>query len=134
MQLREVVNRGVEVAAPAAALRDAAQKMAAFNVALLPVCERKRVIGTLTDHDITVRATAKGRDPNKTKVAEVMTTDFVTCFDDQDVVEAARLMADKQIRLLIVVDRNNRLVGVVSLTDLVLHTVGEVSAGEADEV
>jgi CBS domain-containing protein len=125
MQLREVTMQHGEIAAPAAALKDAAKKMAALDVGLLPVCEHGRVIGALTDHDITVRAAAKGRDPKKTKVAEVMTRDVVTCFEDEDIFEAVRVMADKQLRRLIVVDRNHRLVGVVSLSDLVLQSVSE---------
>jgi CBS domain-containing protein len=128
MQLREVTMRRAEIAAPAVALKDAAKKMATLNVRLLPVCERGRVIGALSDHDITVRATARGRDPQKTKVAEVMTRDVITCFDDQDVAEAARVMAEKQLRRLIVVDRNHHFVGVVTLTDLVLQAIEEEAA------
>jgi CBS domain-containing protein len=72
----------------------------------------------LTNRDITTRSTAAGTNPSTARVQEAMTADVVCCFDDQDVSEAARLMQDKQIRRLVVLDRNKRLVGIVALADL----------------
>ncbi len=87
----------------------------------------------ITDRDITVRAVADACDPRSTTVEEVMTPDVVYCFDDQDVQEAARLMQAHQIRRLVVLDRDKRLVGIVSLGDLAVETGDEKLAGKTLE-
>ena len=84
----------------------------------------------LSDRDITIRATAAGRDPTKTKVAEIMSTDIAYCLEDQDVDEAVSLMEVRQIRRLPVLDQNKRLVGIVSLGDIAVHTGDRDLAGE----
>jgi CBS domain-containing protein len=122
MVLREIMTTHVEVVHPEATLKEAAQKMKALDVGPIPVCDGERLQGMLTDRDITVRATAEGRDPNTTKVREVMTPDVVYCFEDQDVREAADIMEEKQIRRLVVLNRDKRLVGIVSLGDLATQT------------
>jgi CBS domain-containing protein len=122
MQLREVMTAHVEVIHPDATLREAAQKMKNLDVGPIPVCDGDRIQGMLTDRDITIRATAEGRDPNNTRVREVMTPDVVYCFEDQDVQEAADMMEERQIRRLIVLNREKRLVGIVSLGDLATQT------------
>jgi CBS domain-containing protein len=111
----------------------AAAKMRALDVGPLPVCDGDRLQGMVTDRDITVRATAAGKDPATTPVAEVMTPQVVSVFEDQDVAEAARLMEQYQIRRLVVLDRDNRLVGIVSLGDLAVETGDEGGAGEVLE-
>jgi CBS domain-containing protein len=125
MLLREVMTPHVEVVHPDATLREAAQKMQTLDVGPIPVCDGDRLQGMLTDRDITVRATAAGRDPNTTRVREVMTPDVVYCFEDQDVQEAAQVMEERQIRRLIVLNRDKRLVGIVSLGDLATQTGDE---------
>lgn len=122
MQLREVMTPHVEVIHPDATLREAAQKMKNLDVGPIPVCDGDRIQGMLTDRDITIRATAEGRDPNATRVREVMTPDVIYCFEDQDVQQAADLMEERQIRRLIVLNREKRLVGIVSLGDLATQT------------
>ena len=99
----------------------AAEKMSHRDVGPLPVCDGERLVGMLTDRDITVRAVAAGRDPLTTKVREVMTPDVVYGFDDQDIQDAARLMAQYQIRRLPVLNRSKQLVGMVALGDLAVH-------------
>ena len=101
MLLRDVMTRHVEVIHPDATLREAAQKMKTLDVGPVPVCDGERLQGMLTDRDITIRATAEGRDPNTTRVRDVMTPDMVYCFEDQDVREAARIMEERQIRRLV---------------------------------
>ena len=118
MQVRDVMTRGVEVVRPDATLQEAAAKMDELDVGPLPVCDGGRLVGFVTDRDITVRATAAGRDPRATRVREVMTTDLLYCFEDQDGAEAAALMAERQVRRLPVLDRDEHLVGIVSLGDL----------------
>jgi CBS domain-containing protein len=89
-----------------------------LDVGLMPVSDNNQLLGILTDRDIAIRAVAQARDPRNTPVRDVMTTDMVFCYDDQDVSEAARLMQEKQIRRLLIRDHTMHLVGVVSLGDL----------------
>ena len=118
MQVREVMTHGVEVVRPDATLQEAAQKMKSLDVGPVPVCDGERLVGMLTDRDITIRATAEGRDPKTTCVRDVMTPDIHYVYEDQDVQEAASLMQQQQIRRLLVLNRDKRLVGIVSLGDL----------------
>ena len=119
MQLKDVMTPEVEVITPEASIYEAATKMSHLDVGPLPVCEGERLVGMLTDRDITVRAVAAGRDPLTTQVRDVMTPDVVYGFADQDVEDAARLMEQYQIRRLPVLNRSQQLVGIVALGDLV---------------
>src|SRR3977135_2366291 len=98
MQLKDIMTPGVEVITPEASIYEAAQKMSHLDIGPLPVCDGERLVGMLTDRDIPVRAVAAGRDPLTTQVREVMTPDVVYGFDDQEVQDAARLMATYQLR------------------------------------
>jgi CBS domain-containing protein len=130
MQLMEIMTRDVEVIHPNATVEEAAEKMEALDVGPLPVCDGDRLVGMVTDRDITVRATAVGVDPGVVTVRDVMTPDVVYAFEDQDVREAARLMEQHQIRRLVVLDRDKRLVGIVSLGDLAEDTRDEQMSGQ----
>jgi CBS domain-containing protein len=133
MQLRDIMTPGVEVIAPEATLQQAAQKMSRLDVGPLPVCDGEQLVGMLTDRDITVRAVAEGCDPTTTTVREAMTPDIVYCFEDQEVQEATSLMEQYQIRRLPILNRNKRLVGIVSLGDLAVNTKDPRQAGEVLE-
>jgi CBS domain-containing protein len=133
MQLKEVMTPGVEVISPEASIREAAEKMRHLDIGPLPVCDGDRLVGMLTDRDITIRAVADGRDPVTTPVREVMTSDIVYGFDDQDIQDATRLMEQYQIRRLPVLNRNKRLVGIVSLGDLAVHPGNQPLASEVLE-
>jgi CBS domain-containing protein len=133
MKVQDVMTREVEVLRPDATLREAAQKMLSHDVGLLPVVEGERVIGMLSDRDITVRAVAQGRDPNTTPVPEVMTPEVVSVRPDEGVRAAAKLMADNQIRRLLVMSDDRRLVGIVSLGDLAVDTGDEKMSGKVLE-
>src|SRR6266576_241805 len=109
MRLREVMTPGVEVIHPDASLAAAAAKMKALNIGVVPVCDGDRLVGMITDRDITLRATATWGDPATTTVGEVMTPEVLWCFEDQDVLEAARVMAEAQTRRLPVLDGDKRL-------------------------
>ncbi|HEY3060834.1 MAG TPA: CBS domain-containing protein [Chloroflexota bacterium] len=122
MKLRDVMTRNPEIVRPDATLEEAARKMDQLDIGPLPVCEGDRLVGLVTDRDITVRATAAGKDPRSTVIREAMTQDIVYCYEDQDVKDAARMMEDKQIRRLPVLSREQRLVGIVSLGDLATDT------------
>jgi len=130
MQLKDVMTRDVEVVAPTTTLAAVAAKMDALDVGLLPVCDGDRLVGMVTDRDIIVRAIAVGKNPKTTRVREVMTGEVVYGFEEQDTLEAGLIMAKQQIRRLVVVDRDKRLVGIVSLGDLAVATPDEQLAGE----
>ena len=130
MQLREIMSRDVEVIAPEATIREAAEKMREIDVGPLPVCNGKRLVGILTDRDIVIRAIADGHDPATTPVEQAMSDEVVYCFDDDESEDAARLMREHQIRRLPIVDHDKKLVGIVSLGDLAVETRDEQLAGE----
>jgi CBS domain-containing protein len=131
MQIRDLMSRGVEVIRPETSVKEAAKKMSQLDVGPLPVCDGERLVGMVTDRDITVRAVAQGCDPNTTPVRDVMTSDVGYCFADQDLSTAARMMERCQIRRLPILDREKRLVGIVSLGDVALHSGDQALAGEA---
>jgi CBS domain-containing protein len=133
VQLQDIMTRDVEVIHPDATIQEAARQMRGLDLGPLPVCDGDRLVGMLTDRDITVRATAEGRDPKTTKVREVMTCEVLYAFEDQGVTEAARLMEEHQIRRLVILNRDKRLVGIVSLGDVAVHTDNERLAGEVVE-
>jgi len=118
MQLKEIMTPNVEVVRPDASLQEAAERMMKLDVGPLPVCDGERLVGMLTDRDITVRAIAQGRDPKTTQVQEAMSPDVIYCFEDQDVEDAADLMEEHQIRRVVILSRDKKLVGIVSLGDL----------------
>jgi CBS domain-containing protein len=133
MQVFEAMTPDVVRVTPGVTLMEAARTMKNLDIGPLPVCEGDRLLGMVTDRDITVRATAEGRDPQQTLVSEVMTTDVVCCHEADDIRAAARLMQLTQLRRLLVVDDEGRLVGIVSLGDLVLQTGDEKLAGQTLE-
>src|SRR3954453_16679778 len=114
MLLKEIMTHNVESISPDDTLEQAARKMAELNVGPMTVCEDDPSVGMITDRDITVRATAAGCDPKTTLVSDAMSQDIISCYEDQDVHEAAKLMKEKQIRRLLVQNRANELVGIVS--------------------
>lgn len=118
MRVKDVMTYKPEVVQSDAMLQEVAEKMRALEIGVLPVCNGDRVVGLLTDRDVTVRATAAGCDPTMVQVCDVMTADVVCCFEDQDLAEAAKLMEAQQVRRLLVLNRHHYLVGIVSLDDL----------------
>jgi CBS domain-containing protein len=118
MKVRDLMTRELETVAPQATLHEAAQIMARLDVGVLPTVEEGRLVGIITDRDIAVRAVALSRDPNVTTVRETMSPGVKFIFDDDNVDDAAEVMADLQVRRLPVVDRENRVVGIVSLADI----------------
>ena len=117
MQVQHVMTRDVAMVGPDQTLRKAARLMAEHDIGILPVSEKDRLVGMITDRDIAVRALAEGKGP-KAKVREVMTPDVKYCYADQELDEIGANMADIQIRRLPVLDRDKRLVGILSLCDM----------------
>jgi CBS domain-containing protein len=107
----------VRIASPDQTIRDAAQAMAEIDAGVLPVGENDRLVGMITDRDIAVRAVAAGKSPD-TLVQEAMTRDLCYCFDDQDLDDVADDMHANKVRRLPVVNREKRLVGILSLGDM----------------
>jgi len=131
MQVKDIMSRDVEVIRPDASIMEAAKKMSQLDVGPLPVCDGEHLVGMITDRDITVRAVAKGCDPKTTPIGEIMTSEVVYCFADQDVDTAAQMMEYRQIRRLPVLNREKRLVGILSLGDVALRSGDQTKAGEA---
>ena len=120
MHINSVMTRNVKIASPDDTLQRAAQVMEANDFGLLPVGENDRLVGMLSDRDITVRAVARGLSPVKCKVRDVMSSEVKYVYDDESIDDAARNMSDLQVRRLPVLNRDKRLVGIVSLGDLAL--------------
>jgi CBS domain-containing protein len=130
MKIKDVMTRTVETVRPETTVQEAAAKMKSMNVGPMPVVDGDRLGGIVTDRDIVVRAVADGRDPRTTTVRDVMTTDVVSCNEDDDVKDAARTMKDRQVRRLLVTDREKRLKGIVSLGDLAVDTRDDKMKGD----
>jgi len=116
MKVAQIMNTDVFLTAPNRSIREAAETMQRMDVGSLPVGDGDRLIGMVTDRDIAIRAVAKGMN-SETPVRDVMTQEIRYCFDDQDVDDVARNMAELQVRRLPVINRDKRLVGFVSLAD-----------------
>jgi CBS domain-containing protein len=130
MLVKFIMTLDVEWVLPETSIQEAAARMKSLDVGSIPVCGAKgKIVGVLTDRDLAIRATAEGLDPTTTKVRDVMTKDVVYCYEDQDVENAVNLMEALQIRRLIVLNRQNRLAGIVSLGDLAVRA-NEKKAGE----
>jgi len=121
MKLKEIMTQDVELIHPDDSLQTAAQKMRDRDIGFLPVCDGDRLIGVVSDRDIIVRVIAEGRDPKAMMGRNLVTAPVIYCFEDQDVDEAARIMQENQIRRLVILNRDKRLVGVVSLGDLAMN-------------
>src|SRR5579872_2758850 len=117
MKVSDVMTRDVEVASPDESLQHAAEIMMSIDAGILPVGENDKLVGMITDRDIAVRGIAKGKGPDA-KIREVMTNDVKYCFEDQNLTDVCRNMGDIQVRRLPVLNREKRLVGIVSLGDV----------------
>jgi len=131
MQIREAMTPDVRTVTPTTTLREAAHLMAGIDAGILPVSEGDRLVGMVTDRDIAVRGIGAGKGPDTT-VGDVMTHEVRYCFDDETIEDVCENMADIQVRRLPVVNRQKRLVGIVSLADIVSASAGE-DAGQALE-
>ena len=116
-KVSDVMTRDIHIAAPDQTIADAAAEMARADIGCLPVGDKDRLVGMITDRDIVVRAVAKGLDA-KTQVSEVMTDSIKYCYADQSIDEVARNMAELGVRRLPVVNREKRLVGFIALSNI----------------
>jgi CBS domain-containing protein len=127
--LREIMSTDVEYVTPQDNVFEVASKMRASNIGMVPVVENGVLKGVITDRDLVVRGIA-GKHPNSGSVEEIMSTSLVTGTPDMTVDEAARLMAEAQVRRLPIVE-NNRLVGVVSIGDMAVREPHQTEASQA---
>lgn len=129
-KISQIINSEVARLTPYDSLLEASVKMRNFDIGFMPICDGNEVLGVVTDRDIVIRGIARGLDPLNTHVKEIMTQDVVYVFDDQDVLEAARLMEVKQLRRLAVLNRDKHLVGVLSLGDVSTRSQDQLLASE----
>ena len=129
MQVKEAMHKGVECVAPEITVSVIATKMRDLDVGAIPVCEKDRLVGMVTDRDITCRAVASGSDLSKTTARDVMTKKVIYCRDTEELDDAIRIMEEKQIRRMPAIDEEKRMVGMLSLGD-VSHATTQQLAGE----
>ena len=129
-QLKDLMSRDVKVISPDMSIREAAREMRDGDFGMLPVGENDRMIGTISDRDIAIRAVAEGKDSG-TKVRDVMSEGIACAFEDDSVEEAAKIMSKRQVRRLPVVNRDKRLVGIVALGDFAVESSEIRPAAEA---
>jgi CBS domain-containing protein len=123
--IHDIMTRDVLSITPADTVRRAAELMDELNIGAIPVCEGAKLVGMITDRDITVRSTAAGQPPETTRVADVMSADVRTCYSHQTVDEVLGQMGEVQIRRMPVLGKNGDLVGIVSLGDMATkHSAG----------
>jgi CBS domain-containing protein len=134
--ISEVMTRDVMFVSPQESLQRAAQMMDDLNVGVLPVCDGERLVGMITDRDITVRSTSAGAAPENTHVEDAMSSDVRWCFEDQSLDEVMQQMGSVQIRRVPVVshDDAHRLVGIVALGDLATKPRDEAAKQEVEQV
>jgi len=129
MKVADVMTRKVQLASPNDSLMEVAKRMTKEDVGFLPVGENDRLVGTITDRDIVARAVAQGKD-GQARVRDAMTQDVKYCFEDESIEDVVQNMSDNQLRRLPVVNRDKRLVGIVSLADAAMK-YDPAAAGDA---
>jgi CBS domain-containing protein len=129
MKVKEIMTPDVRIASPKDTLQRAAQMMEETDCGVLPVGEDDRLVGMVSDRDITIRAVARGKAPDECTVGEVMSSDVKYIYDDETLEDASRNMSEQQVRRLPVLNRKKRLVGILSLGDLALNA--KDNAGKA---
>jgi CBS-domain-containing membrane protein len=119
-QLKDLMSRDVKVISPDMTIGEAATKMRDGDFGMMPVGENDRMIGTISDRDIAIRAVAEGKDAN-TKVRDVMSEGIAWAYEDESVEQIVKIMSERQVRRLPVVNRDKRLVGIVALGDFAVE-------------
>jgi len=117
-KVKDIMTRGVKYVTPGMSVREAAERLKAYDIGSIPVCRDEEVVGILTDRDIASRVTAEARDPVETRVGDIMTRNVVTCTEDDILADVEQQMSTEQIRRVPVVDRNRKLVGYLTLAKI----------------
>lgn len=133
MKVSKCMTRDVQLANPTQTIQEAARMMAELDAGALPIAQDDRLVGMITDRDIAVRAVAEGKSPD-TPIREIMSPEVLYCFDDQELKDIARNMGEMKIRRLPVVNRDKRLVGIISLGDLALKEESSLTASAVSNI
>ena len=131
MQIREIMHQGVQVISHRMSVEDAARMMEKGDFGSLPVEKNDKMVGMITDRDITIRVIAKGKNPKTTKVSECMTEGINFCFEDEEIEDVVKKMKAHKQRRMPVINRHKRLVGMVSLAELTSRPVAFQLSHEA---
>src|SRR5262249_16596430 len=118
MKVSEIMTTNVECVDPGTGLVDLAERMKTLDVGFLGVCENDRLVGTVTDRDIVIRGLGSGCDVTTWNGGDVMTHQIHWCLEDDNVKDVALKMRDKEVRRMLILSKDKRLVGVVSLGDI----------------
>jgi len=118
MKISEIMTKEPKYIGLDQSLQEAAQLLRDLDVGMIPVGDGVKLKGMLTDRDIAVRVVAEGLDPKTVRIPEVMTPEVIYTYEDEDVEEAARIMEEKQIRRLIILNRDKDMVGILAVADL----------------
>jgi CBS domain-containing protein len=129
MQIREAMTKGVRVARPEAPVMELAKRMRDEDIGSIPVAENDKLIGMVTDRDIVIRCVAEAANLSEIRARDVMSPKVLYCFEEESVTDVLANMRELQVRRLPVVNRDKRLVGVVSIGDL--SQIEARSAGKA---
>ena len=132
MKVKDAMHRGVEWCAPDTPIREIARLMREKDVGAIPIGENDRLVGMVTDRDITCRGVAKGGNMDKMMARDVMTPGIIYCLEDTEIEDAIHLMEDKQIRRLPVLNKQKRMIGMLSWGDL-SHRASHALSGELME-
>lgn len=133
MLVTELMTQFAHTVESSMAMSEAAELMRDHNVGMLPVLEGERLTGMLTDRDLVVRGLAEGKDPELTTIREIMTPRVATVFDDQDIDEAMRVMRDNQVRRVVVISHDRRMLGVLSEADLPKNAMSPPVSAESSQ-
>lgn len=133
MRVEEAMSKKPEFLPPTASIKEAAIKMKELNCGFIPVGENDKLIGAVTDRDIILRTFAEGKDPNNATLQEIMTSHIEYCFEDDGIEEAVKHMENKQIHRLVVLNREKRMIGILSLGDISRKCHDQELSGEAVE-
>jgi CBS domain-containing protein len=134
MQLKDIMTEEVEVIQPDTLIKDAAAMMRDLDVGVLPVTNGRALSGVLTDRDIVVRSTAEGNNPGDVRAGSIISEDVAWCYEDDEVETASNKMKKNKIRRLPIVNRENELVGIVSLGDLAVEADEDMAGETLEEV
>ena len=134
MKCSEIMTRDIKVCYPESTIKDAVALMKELNCGVMPVADRNNTLkGIVTDRDIALYTVLNDKDPDKTVLSEFMTTDLVTCHEEEDIDNAVHKMSKYRVRRIPVVDKDYRIVGLITLGDIAVRTYEEHETFEAFE-
>ncbi len=134
MKVKEIMTKDVFWIRPDTNLQEAASKMKELDTGVLPVCDGENICGMITDRDIAIRSTAQGQDPKNSKISDIMTPQVEFCHEEEDLEKIAQRMEAKRIRRLPVIGPEKKIVGIISLGDVVRRGESKVACEILEEV